>query len=310
MELHQLRCFVAAAEQLHFGRAAQHLQMLPSALGRQIRLLEEDLGTRLFARTTRAVSLTEDGTTLLRDARAILARVEASRAICATARAQALRGGSGSARSTAPRRGCCRRCCATSAPKHPDDRGAAARGQDDPAAAEDSDRRARSRLRPSAGSRRTSGSNSVPLLQETAIVAFPQRHALAERKSITLADIADEPMLVPDRRSRPHSHDLTDQTVRAGRPDAAHRAGRRREADHHQSGGNEARRRDRAALDHADGGVRRALRAARGRSRAARSAGCRWPRPGCAARAIRPAMRCWRCWRRACAAMRGRRERL
>ncbi|WP_245328902.1 LysR family transcriptional regulator, partial [Bradyrhizobium centrolobii] len=77
MELHQLRCFVAAAEQLHFGRAAQHLQMLPSALGRQIRLLEEDLGTRLFARTTRAVSLTEDGTTLLRDARAILARVEA-----------------------------------------------------------------------------------------------------------------------------------------------------------------------------------------------------------------------------------------
>jgi DNA-binding transcriptional LysR family regulator len=47
------------------------------------------------------------------------------------------------------------------------------------------------------------------LLQETAIVAFPQRHALAERKSITLAQIADEPMLVPDRRSRPHSHDLT-----------------------------------------------------------------------------------------------------
>ena len=77
MELHQLRCFVAAAEQLHFGHAAQQLQMLPSALGRQIRLLEEDLGTRLFARTTRAVSLTEDGSTLLRDARAILARVEA-----------------------------------------------------------------------------------------------------------------------------------------------------------------------------------------------------------------------------------------
>ena len=47
------------------------------------------------------------------------------------------------------------------------------------------------------------------LLQETAIVAFPQRHALARRKSITLADIADEAMLVPDRRSRPHSHDLT-----------------------------------------------------------------------------------------------------
>jgi DNA-binding transcriptional LysR family regulator len=61
MELHQLRCFIAAAEQLHFGRAAQQLQMLPSALGRHVRLLEEDLGTRLFARTTRVVSLTDDG---------------------------------------------------------------------------------------------------------------------------------------------------------------------------------------------------------------------------------------------------------
>ena len=46
MELHQLRCFVAAAEELHFGRAAQRLEMLPSALGRYIRLLEDDLGTQ------------------------------------------------------------------------------------------------------------------------------------------------------------------------------------------------------------------------------------------------------------------------
>src|ERR1700758_3436942 len=54
LELHQLRCFVAAAEELHFGRAAQRLQMMPSALGRHIKLLEEDLGVRLFARTPRA----------------------------------------------------------------------------------------------------------------------------------------------------------------------------------------------------------------------------------------------------------------
>jgi DNA-binding transcriptional LysR family regulator len=44
---------------------------------------------------------------------------------------------------------------------------------------------------------------------ETAVVAFPQKHALAARKSISLAEIADQPLIVPDRRSRPHSHDLT-----------------------------------------------------------------------------------------------------
>src|ERR1700760_4448703 len=77
MDLHQLRCFVAAAEELHFGRAAQRLEMLPSALGRFIRLLEEDLGTRLMTRTTRSVTLTDDGTALLKEARSLLAQADA-----------------------------------------------------------------------------------------------------------------------------------------------------------------------------------------------------------------------------------------
>ena len=76
MELHQLRCFVAAAEELHFGRAAQRLEMLPSALGRHIRLLEDDLGTRLMTRTTRSVTLTDDGAVLLKDARDLLAQAD------------------------------------------------------------------------------------------------------------------------------------------------------------------------------------------------------------------------------------------
>src|SRR6202023_766574 len=77
MDLHQLRCFVAAAEELHFGRAAQRLEMLPSALGRFVRPLEEDLGTRLMTRTTRSVALTDDGAVLLKDARALLAQADA-----------------------------------------------------------------------------------------------------------------------------------------------------------------------------------------------------------------------------------------
>src|SRR3954468_9677153 len=76
MDLNQLRCFVAVAEELHFGRAARRLDMLPSALGRHIRLLEEDLGTRLLARTTRNASLSEDGAALLDEARGLLASAD------------------------------------------------------------------------------------------------------------------------------------------------------------------------------------------------------------------------------------------
>ena len=54
--------------------AGRRLEMLPSALGRFIRLLEEDLGTRLMTRTTRSVTLTNDGTTLLKEARTLLAQ--------------------------------------------------------------------------------------------------------------------------------------------------------------------------------------------------------------------------------------------
>src|SRR3954468_22115367 len=88
MELHQLRCFVAVADELHFGKAARKLAMLPSALGRHVRLLEEDLGTRLLERTTRHVSLTGSGATFLEDARALLAHAER---VASRARAQGRR---------------------------------------------------------------------------------------------------------------------------------------------------------------------------------------------------------------------------
>ncbi|MGY3235228.1 DNA-binding transcriptional LysR family regulator [Bradyrhizobium sp. USDA 4472] len=208
MELHQLRCFVAAAEQLHFGRAAQNLQMLPSALGRQIRLLEEDLGTRLFARTTRAVSLTEDGTTLLRDARAILARVEAVESN--------LRNRSREGVARRLRIGAIDSAAAGLLPPLLRDFRS---GHSDVSVQLVEDKTIRLLPKILTGAldlafvrppdRADKRLEFRPLLQETAIVAFPQRHALAARKSVMLADIADEPLLVPDRRSRPDSHDLT-----------------------------------------------------------------------------------------------------
>ena len=76
MDLHQLRCFVMAADELHFGRAAQRLDMLPSSLSRHMRMLEEDLGVRLMVRTTRNAVLTEHGSLLLEEARSLLAAAD------------------------------------------------------------------------------------------------------------------------------------------------------------------------------------------------------------------------------------------
>ena len=73
MELHQLRCFVAVAEELHFGRAATRMYMTQPPLSRQVQLLERGLGIQLLERNNRSVKLTAAGQGFLRDARHILA---------------------------------------------------------------------------------------------------------------------------------------------------------------------------------------------------------------------------------------------
>ena len=72
LEVRQLRYFVAVAEELHFGRAAERLGMAQPPLSRAIRDLERHLGVRLLHRTTRQVGLTPAGEVLLRDARTAL----------------------------------------------------------------------------------------------------------------------------------------------------------------------------------------------------------------------------------------------
>ena len=78
MELHQLRCFVAVAEELHFGRASRRLNMTQPPLSRQIQLLEHDLGAELFHRTNRTVALSPAGQAFLPDARRLLRLVESA----------------------------------------------------------------------------------------------------------------------------------------------------------------------------------------------------------------------------------------
>ena len=72
LDLFQLRCFVAVAEELHFGRAAARLHMTQPPLSRQIQLLEHAVRVRLLERTSRSVRLTAAGAVLYRDAAAIL----------------------------------------------------------------------------------------------------------------------------------------------------------------------------------------------------------------------------------------------
>jgi DNA-binding transcriptional LysR family regulator len=72
MELHQLRCFLAVAELLNFSRAAEQIHLSQPAVSIQVRVLEKELGVKLFERTHQKTTLTDAGKIFQAEARNIL----------------------------------------------------------------------------------------------------------------------------------------------------------------------------------------------------------------------------------------------
>lgn len=207
MELRQLRCLIAVADTLHFGKAAQQMDMLPASFGRHIKLLEERLGSRLLVRTTRHVSLTDAGRDFVHAARDIVLRADQLEAKFREDQQNQL---------PVLRIGAIDSAAAGLMPQflprfrelHP---------EIDIELLEQKT----IRLLPRILSGRLDAAIVRPpevtdsrlifrnLFNETAVVAVPEQHSLANKSEITVADMADEPLIVPERRSRPHSHDLT-----------------------------------------------------------------------------------------------------
>jgi DNA-binding transcriptional LysR family regulator len=207
MDIMQLRCFLAAADEMHFGRAAKSLDMLPASLGRHIKLLEERFETRLFLRTTRSVGLTEAGHAILEDARALVAQADRfEERLRSMRRSESPILKVGAIDSAA--NGLMPQILQLMRVHHPEIEiqlieqktihllPKILSGSIDIAFCRPPDIR-------------DPKIHFQTLFHENAVVALPDDHPLSGRPALSIHDLANAPLIVPDRRSRPHSHDLT-----------------------------------------------------------------------------------------------------
>ena len=198
MELRHLRYFLAIAADRHFTRAAKKLGIAQPPLSQQIRQLEEEVGTRLFTRTTRGVALTAAGEAFLPHAEAALREVERARtAARRTSHGEmgTIRIGFTSAASLNPlvpgAISAFRRAC-------PDVELRLIVQPTTPLLAQLSqDQIDVAFLRPTSTERQTL--RAIPLPDERLWIAVPSGHALAARKRVRLDELRDEPFILYPR---------------------------------------------------------------------------------------------------------------
>ena len=223
LDLRKLRYFVAVAERLHFGRAADDLHIAQPVLSRQIRALEHDLGAPLLTRDSHGVTLTDAGEQLLADAGPLLASADAARrrVTLAARGGRRLMVGFRAGVAVAP-------AIQQFAIRHPDVIVDVQRIEGDDQAAKLLDGRI------DIGYVRLpideTGLRVIPVYTEPRVAVLPTGHRLAGKERISEADLAGEPLLwdsdsstQPTRRPHPNAGyvvrgvDETLEHVAAGR---------------------------------------------------------------------------------------------
>lgn len=214
MELRQLRYFVAVAEELHFGRAAERLMIVQSAVSQQVRRLERELGVDLLDRSPRHVRLTEAGARFLPHAHAVL---EAEQQAAASVADYAARSG--------PFGAVLRVGTSTGMGEHLERFLEAMSGLAPGTRIELSSGPTAARLEQVATGQLDAcfargveqgpdGVRLIPVWQDELMVAISARHPLAEQERVELRELADLPLLLTARRFNPPLVDLITSACR------------------------------------------------------------------------------------------------
>jgi DNA-binding transcriptional LysR family regulator len=212
MELRHLHCFLAVAEEQHFGRAAARLGIAQPPLSQQIQRLEAALNVKLFDRTRPRTTLTAAGRALAARAPAVLEAAASLREDvrqAALGRTGVLRIGAGASASlgVVPEMIARFRATCPDVVVRLDDRASAPHGE-----------RLRQRLIDVALLRSpVPGMRATVVREERLLAVVPRTHRLARRRSVRVAELRDEPFVLFPREVAPDFHDAVQAAfVRAG----------------------------------------------------------------------------------------------